>query len=403
MSCSRPCGATACSKPTSVSWQPGWCGRSGHPAEIGEALQVDDLMPVLGRVLRQPPRWPMPYSTGSGQRFPDRLEPLAAAGRLGPRLPVARALVWSSRLRRRGLAGACPLVAMATDATLDPRVRILAGAAAFGTFGERAVVNAVHDARGLLDPSALEESTGEIARIAPGLLEAGHVDVVPMSPAITIVSGTAERGRPARLSHDVAGGGPGGPPGRDQHRGSVRGHLRRGCRGADGGHGVAQPRDIRLHHVLPCGRPTGTSGVGAWRPGGPSLRHDPVGAHLWRLGQLRDRPRCGVVRGSLHDRHVALGSRAALRGHGHRGPHGPRDLGSLLVHRRRRGPIDRPPHSPHAPSGEGEVGRRPRAAGTAPSPSWRGSTTRPGSSARIRSGRWRPSAPRSTPEPDRGS
>ncbi len=170
------------------------------PAEIGEALHVDDLMPVLGRVLRQPPAVADAVLDGIWERFPDRLEPLAAAGRLGPRLPVARALVWSSRLRRRGLAGACPLVAMATDAALDPRVRILAGAAAYGTFGERAVVNAVHDARGLLGPSDLEESTGEIARIAPGLLEAGHVDVVPMSPAITVVSGTPERGRPARLA-----------------------------------------------------------------------------------------------------------------------------------------------------------------------------------------------------------
>ena len=170
------------------------------PAEIGEALHVDDLMPVLGRVLRQPPTVADAVLDGIWERFPDRLEPLAAAGRLGPRLLVARALVWSSRLRRRGLAGACPLVAMANDATLDPRVRILAGAAAFGTFGERAVVNAVHEARGLLGPSALEESTGEIARIAPGLLEAGHVDVVPMSPAITIVSGTSERGRPAQLA-----------------------------------------------------------------------------------------------------------------------------------------------------------------------------------------------------------
>jgi glycosyltransferase involved in cell wall biosynthesis len=79
-------------------------------------------------------------------------------------------------------------------------VRILAGAAAFGSFGERAVVNAVHDARRLLGPVALEESTGEITRIAPGLLEAGHLDMVPMSPSITVVSGRPERGRPAQLT-----------------------------------------------------------------------------------------------------------------------------------------------------------------------------------------------------------
>ena len=178
-----------------------WLERAGRsPAEIGEALHVDDLMPVLGRVLRQSPPVADAVLDGIWERFPDRLEPLAAAGRLGPRLPVARALVWSSRLRQRGLAGACPLVAMANDGTLDPRVRILAGAAAFGSFGERAVVNAVHDARRLLDPVALEESTGEITRIAPGLLEAGHLDMVPMSPSITVVSGLPERGRPAQLT-----------------------------------------------------------------------------------------------------------------------------------------------------------------------------------------------------------
>jgi GT2 family glycosyltransferase len=181
-----------------------WLERAGRsPGEIGEALSVDDLMPVLGRVLRQPPPVADAVLEGIWERFPDRLEPLAAAGRLGPRLSVARALVWSSRLRRRGLASACPLVAMAANETLDPRLRILAGAAAFGSFGERAVVNAVHDARGLLSPGALAESTEEIARLAPGLLDAGHVDVVPLSPSSPVVPGSPERGRPAQLAAHV--------------------------------------------------------------------------------------------------------------------------------------------------------------------------------------------------------
>jgi GT2 family glycosyltransferase/glycosyltransferase involved in cell wall biosynthesis len=178
-----------------------WLERASRSAaEIGEALDVDDLMPVLGRVLRQSPPVADAVLEGIWERFPERLEPLAAAGRLAPRLGVARALVWSSRLRRRGLSGACPLVAMATNEAQDPRVRILAGAAAFGSFGERAVVNAVHAARRLLGPEALAESTEEIARLAPGLLEAGHEDMVPMTPSITVVSGTPERGRPAQLA-----------------------------------------------------------------------------------------------------------------------------------------------------------------------------------------------------------
>ena len=290
-----------------------WLDRAGRsPAEIGEALHVDDLMPVLGRVLRQPPPVADAVLEGIWERFPDRLEPLAAAGRLGPRLPVARALVWSSRLRRRGLAGACPLVAMASDATLDPRVRILAGAAAFGSFGERAVVNAVHEARRLLGPGALEESTEEIARLAPGLLEAGHVDVVPMPTAITIVSGLPERGRPAQLATTVQAVAP------VARRGGINIVGPFEATSAEGA--VARTLATELHsHGIAVSTTSyhadGRRGPVEWapaRPGGPSLRHDAVGAHLWRPGQLRDRPRCGLVRGSLHDRRVALGPRNAL-------------------------------------------------------------------------------------------
>lgn len=158
-------------------------GRS--PLEIVEVLDVADLSAVLGRMLRQPADLADALLEGIWTRFPDRLEPLAAAGRLGPRLPVARALVWSARLRARGLERACPLVAMARNEDLDPRVRILAGAAAFGSFGEHGVINAVHEARGRLDPPTRVEADEQIGRLAPGLLEARHVDAVDeAAPAI---------------------------------------------------------------------------------------------------------------------------------------------------------------------------------------------------------------------------
>jgi GT2 family glycosyltransferase/tetratricopeptide (TPR) repeat protein len=154
-----------------------------QPVEIAQALDVDDLMPVLARVLRQSPATADPVLEGIFQRFPDRLEPLAAAGRVARRFGVARALVWSSRLRARGFASACPLVAMVNDATLDPRERILAGAAAFGSFADRAVVNGVNDARAQLNAQDLLESTEQIARLAPGLLEAQHAE--PEAPRVT--------------------------------------------------------------------------------------------------------------------------------------------------------------------------------------------------------------------------
>ena len=184
----------------------GWLGRAGrHPSEIAQALEVADLVPILGLVLTLPESEADMVLEGAYGRFPDRLEVLAAAARVAPRLSVERALIWSSRLRQRGIVSACPLVAIATNTALDPRLRILAGAAAFGSFGERAVVNAVHDARGQLDSPAFEEVTEQIGRLAPGLLEADHADLVTTAvdqdPARTI---SVQRGRAPRARSPLA-------------------------------------------------------------------------------------------------------------------------------------------------------------------------------------------------------
>jgi tetratricopeptide (TPR) repeat protein len=183
-----------------------WLVKAGrHASEIAQALDIDDLVTVLGRALRLEPSDADAILEGVFQRFPDRLEPLAAAGRIAPRLAVERALVWSSRLRMRGLASACPLVAMSNDVALDPRVRILAGAAAFGSFGERAVVNSVHRARGELEPLAFQESTEQILRLAPGLLEAEHVELaIPSDDAPLAATSSVARGRAMRTRAPLA-------------------------------------------------------------------------------------------------------------------------------------------------------------------------------------------------------
>ena len=90
------------------------------PAEITAALCAEDLVPMLGRVLRQPPPLADVLLDGAWAKFPDRLEPLATAARVAPRLPLARALVWSARLRQRGLAASCPVVAICADAESIP-------------------------------------------------------------------------------------------------------------------------------------------------------------------------------------------------------------------------------------------------------------------------------------------
>jgi GT2 family glycosyltransferase/tetratricopeptide (TPR) repeat protein len=143
------------------------------PAEITAALCAEDLVPMLGRVLRQPPPLADVLLDGAWARFPDRLEPLAAAASVAPRLPLARALIWSARLRQRGLATSCPLLAIGLDARIDPVVRVRAAAALFGSFHDMSALDIARAALDELDdPTARLASEEEIGRLAPTLLSA---------------------------------------------------------------------------------------------------------------------------------------------------------------------------------------------------------------------------------------
>ncbi len=142
------------------------------PAEITAALCAEDLLPMLGRVLRQPPPLADVLLDGAWAKFPDRLEPLAAAASVAPRLPLARALVWSARLRQRGLATSCPLLAIGLDTGIDPVVRVRAAAALYGSFQDRSAVDIARAALDDLGPTGRLASEEEIGRLAPTLLAA---------------------------------------------------------------------------------------------------------------------------------------------------------------------------------------------------------------------------------------
>lgn len=154
-----------------------WVLKAGKsPKVIAEAMKVSDLKPILGRLLRQSPEIADVVLEGIWGRFNDRLEPLAAAARIAPKLPVARALVWSARLRRSGLSAQCPLVSIGRDENIDPRLRILACAAAFGSFGDREVVGSFRDALSGLDEGQKFQAIEEVGRIAPGLINAEPIE-----------------------------------------------------------------------------------------------------------------------------------------------------------------------------------------------------------------------------------
>lgn len=152
-----------------LSW---WLIKAGRqPGEIASSINQADLVAVLGRIIKQPaPLADMLVETVWLQ-FQDRLEPLAAGARIATKLPIARAMIWSSRLRQNGLEAGCPLVVMAQDETMHPSLRVLAAAAAYATFGDLSVVGPFHDAKSKLFGNELEDAMGQVSRIAPGLLE----------------------------------------------------------------------------------------------------------------------------------------------------------------------------------------------------------------------------------------
>ncbi len=148
----------------------GWLlGAGRDPAEIAAAVPVSSLGGICGQCLQLPLPVADAILDALARRFTDALEPLAAAARVAPRLPVARALAWSGRLRRAGLAEHCPLLSIADDPAVEAIVGLRAASAAFGSFGDhRAVAPARRRLESLGgDPAAL----GEVARLAPRLAE----------------------------------------------------------------------------------------------------------------------------------------------------------------------------------------------------------------------------------------
>jgi glycosyltransferase involved in cell wall biosynthesis len=105
---------------------------------------------------------------------------LAAAATLARELPVARQLVWSSRLRGLGLHGACPLLSSATEGHRAPRDRALAAAAAAAAFGDRRGHQAAGAAIAQCPAADRLQLRGELIALDPAF--AAQVDALAPSP-----------------------------------------------------------------------------------------------------------------------------------------------------------------------------------------------------------------------------
>ncbi|WP_369054152.1 tetratricopeptide repeat-containing glycosyltransferase family 2 protein [Kineococcus terrestris] len=99
-----------------------------------------------------------------GQRAPVLV--LAAVSRQWSSLPFEEALVWSLRLRERGLAGHCPLRRMLVDADRDTRTRALSGAVLVEV-GETDVLPDLEPVLGDVDADEAAPLLAELRRVAP--------------------------------------------------------------------------------------------------------------------------------------------------------------------------------------------------------------------------------------------
>ena len=323
------------------------------PAEITAALGAEDLVPMLGRVLRQAPPLADVLLDGAWAKFPDRLEPLAAAASVAPRLPLARALVWSARLRQRGLTASCPVVAICADAGIDPVVRVRAAAALYGSFHDLRAVDMARAALRALDPTTRLASEEEIGRLAPTLLSAltgaagptqgvatatRSIATEPLAPGTPPPSAgsTTSRGPTgkdqARMLHAAADHQARGP----EHRRSLRRDQRRSRCGPPAGRGAPRRWGSDIDDLLPPRRPGSWVGVVTSRILGLPLRGEPARGAPGPDDRLRPRLGSWPVPGSLHDRAVGVGSAGTIAGNGRRGTHGARGVDSHRIGMRER-------------------------------------------------------------------
>ncbi len=125
----------------------------------------------MAQVLQAPPNLGDEMLEAMWQHRPADPGILAAAVKLGPRLPVLRALEWSSRLRAAGLDHACPLAALGTDLSRTPRDRVLASAVAAELYSDSRAMNALSEALAEVSDDDAAPVLEEVRLLAPSVAE----------------------------------------------------------------------------------------------------------------------------------------------------------------------------------------------------------------------------------------
>jgi len=136
--------------------------------EMIEALPKENLVPFLAQLVAVHPSRADTLLEELYRRWPEMLPILATAARIAPRLSIARALIWSARLRQRGLAQSCPLVVMASDSRRHPIERAVCAATIVGSFGDEHAIQLLKEALQLIKETERASVEASIGRLWPG-------------------------------------------------------------------------------------------------------------------------------------------------------------------------------------------------------------------------------------------
>ncbi|MDR7278718.1 glycosyltransferase family 2 protein [Catenuloplanes atrovinosus] len=141
-------------------------------AELAAHVPPSGLRAMIHEMGQAPVSIAEPLADGLWHRFPDDRTVLAFAAWLGPRMPVLRALEWSSRLRRAGHDAQCPLLGVARNPDRTARDRSLAAAVAFETFHDPGAMPLLSTALDEIPPDEETAVLDELRLIAPGIAAA---------------------------------------------------------------------------------------------------------------------------------------------------------------------------------------------------------------------------------------
>ena len=147
-------------------------GRAGRSLqELARAIPSERARDFVPQLLQLRPEAADDVLEAWTEVDPDSLAVLAAAARLATRLPIARQLVWSTRLRARGLGASCPLVISSTETGIEPTHKVIAAAAAVLAFADPRARLALTASLLGLEAAARPEVLAALASFAPALAE----------------------------------------------------------------------------------------------------------------------------------------------------------------------------------------------------------------------------------------